>query len=96
VIGFDPEFGGNLEKIQAPHYLKAIQGVLSTFLKRQVNVEFQLVSSAGPVEVPADHVADQAGSGAGKGPKSKQDWYKEPVVRKTLEFFNGSITDIRE
>ena len=90
VIGFDPEFSGNLEKIKVPHYLKAIQGVLSTFLKRTVNVEFQLISSAGPVDVPADHVEEKTGA------KSRQDWYKEPVVRKTLEFFNGSITDIRE
>ncbi|MEI6165847.1 MAG: DNA polymerase III subunit gamma/tau [bacterium] len=90
VIGFDPEFSGNLEKIKVPHYLKAIQGVLTTFLKRPVNVEFQLISSAGPVDVPADHVEEKTGA------KSRQDWYKEPVVRKTLEFFNGSITDIRE
>jgi len=96
VIGFDPEFAANLAKIQMPHYLKAIQGVLTQFLKRPVNVEFQLIASAGPVDVPSDHVAEKAGTGDGKGIKSKQDWYKEPVVRKTLEFFNGSIVDIRE
>ncbi|MEI8139809.1 MAG: DNA polymerase III subunit gamma/tau [bacterium] len=96
VIGFDPEFAQNLEKIQLPHYIKAIQGVLTTFLKRPVNVEFQLIATDASSDVPADHVADQAGTGEGKGPKSKQDWYKEPVVRKTLEFFNGSIVDIRE
>jgi len=96
VIGFDPEFSHNMEKIQAPHYLKAIQGVLTQFLKRPVNVEFQLIPVGGPADVPADHVAEKAGTGEGKGSKSKQDWYKEPVVRKTLEFFNGSITDIRE
>jgi DNA polymerase-3 subunit gamma/tau len=96
VIGFDPEFAQNLEKIKLPHYIKAIQGVLTTFLKRPVNVEFQLIASDASSDVPADHVADQAGAGEGKGPKTKQDWYKEPVVRKTLEFFNGSIVDIRE
>jgi len=96
VIGFDPEFAGNLEKIKVPHYIKAIQGVLTQFLKRQVNVEFQLIATEGPVDIPADHVAEKSGTVGGKGPKSKQDWYKEPVVRKTLEFFNGSIVDIRE
>ncbi len=96
VIGFDPEFAGNLTKIQMPHYLKAIQGVLTQFLKRQVNVEFQLIPASAPADVPADHVVEKAGPGDSKGPKSRQDWYKEPVVRKTLEFFNGSIVDIRE
>jgi predicted transcriptional regulator len=96
VIGFDPEFAGNMEKIKAPHYMKALQGVLTQFLKRTVNVEFQLIVTEGPVDLPADHVVDQEGAGQGKGPKSRQDWYKEPVVRKTLEFFNGSIVDIRE
>ncbi len=96
VIGFDPEFAGNMEKIKAPHYMKALQGVLAQVLKRTVNVEFQLIVAEGPVDLPADHVVDQADAGQAKGPKSRQDWYKEPVVRKTLEFFNGSITDIRE
>lgn len=96
VIGFDPEFAKNLERIQVPHYIKAIQGVLTQFLKRPVNVEFQLIATDGPVDVPADHEAGKAGAGEGKGTKSRQDWYKEPVVRKTLEFFNGSILDIRE
>ncbi len=96
VIGFDPEFAKNLEKIRAPHYIKAIKGVLTQFLKRPVNVEFQLITAEGAVDVPADHVVDSPGAGEGKVPKSRQDWYKEPVVRKTLEFFNGSILDIRE
>lgn len=96
VIGFDPEFSKNLERIRTPLYIKAIQGVLTQFLKRPVNVEFQLIPSAAPADVPADHEVDKPGAGDGKGPKSRQDWYKEPVVRKTLEFFNGSIVDVRE
>jgi hypothetical protein len=48
--------------------------------------------------VPADHTVDKAGAlkSSPTHSKTRQDWHQEPVVRKTLEFFNGSSVDIRE
>ncbi|MEI6563913.1 MAG: DNA polymerase III subunit gamma/tau [bacterium] len=96
VIGFDPEFAKSLELMQSPRYVSAVQGVVSQFLKRQVNVEFQLIQTGDTPDMPADHTVETPKTVGGKSPKSRQDWYAEPVVRKTLEFFNGSIVDIRE
>ena len=101
VIGFDPEFSKNLERMQNPHYLRAVQSVLGQVLKRAVGIELRLIQNDGkPVDVPADHTAentpDSQGGGGGRGPKPKQEWMKDPVVRKALEIFNGSIVDIRE
>ena len=101
VIGFDPEFSKNLERMQNPHYLRAVQSVLGQVLKRAVGTELRLIQNDGkPVDVPADHTAEKAtdpqGGGGGRGPKPKQEWMKDPVVRKALEIFNGSIVDIRE
>jgi hypothetical protein len=28
--------------------------------------------------------------------KTKQEWIKNPAVRKTLEMFNGDVVDVRE
>ena len=95
IVGFDPEFGkAGIEKMKIPQYYKAVQGVLGQFLKRTVAVEFQLIEAQGEVDVPADHTVDQPGGQS--RPKSRQDWQQVPVVNKTLEFFNGSIIDIRE
>lgn len=100
VIGFDPEFARNKERIcQNQTYAKAIQQVLLQVLKRTVNVECRVLSSSeGRVDVPADHTVEAAGSqaGGGKGAKSRQEWFKDPVVRKAMEVFNGGIVDIRE
>ena len=104
LIGFDPEFGkSNLEKMKIPQYHKAVQGVLGQYLKRTVNVDYCVIESDAPADVPADHTVEneaRPGGGAsakpGDRPKTRQDWHQEPVVRKTLEFFNGSIVDIRE
>ena len=101
VIGFDPQFARKLEQIKIPTYHAAVQKVMVQFLKRPVNVECVLMTGEGAADVPADHTVDKAGApkssaGAAAHSKTRQDWHQEPVVRKTLEFFNGSIVDIRE
>lgn len=95
IIGFDPEFGKSaIEKMKIPQYHKAVQGVLSLYLKRQVNVEFRLLGAVAAGDLPADHEGDHAADSG--SPKTKQDWQKVPVVNKALEFFNGSIIGTRE
>ena len=104
IIGFDPEFAQHAERMRMPAHHRATQNVLAQILKRTVNVEYRLIESQGQADVPADHTADAAAAGvrgdgkagARKGVKTRQDWLKDPVVRKTLEVFNGSIVDIRE
>ena len=104
VIGFDPEFAEHAERMRLPAHQRVAQHVLSQILKRTVNVEYRAIESQGQADVPADHTADAAEGGpaandkAGvhKGARTRQDWLKDPVVRKTLEIFNGSIVDIRE
>ncbi len=101
IIGFDPEFAKNMERLQAPSFLRPVQNVLGQELKRQVSVELRLIQSEGmQVDVPADHTVEKKSEphrAAGAKPiKSKQDWVQEPVVRRALEIFNGSIVDVRE
>jgi hypothetical protein len=97
VIGFDPEFAQNIERMRMPTYQRAAQNALTQFLKRPVALEYRVIESSVPVDVPADHTVDQAAGGAPRqGARTRQQWQADPVVRKTLEFFNGSIVDIRE
>ncbi len=101
IIGFDPEFAQNMDRLRAPHFAKAVQGVLTQLLKRQVQVEFRVLAANGKVDVPADHTAEEAEAvpekaAGGKRARTRQEWLQDPAVRKTLEAFNGSIVDIRE
>ncbi len=99
VIGFDPEFARNKERVCAnASYMRAVQGVLLQVLKRTVNVECRVMNAVDRVEVPADHTAEapSPSPAAGKGARSRQQWQNDPVVRKALEVFNGGIVDIRE
>jgi hypothetical protein len=87
-----------MELMQGPHFHQALRNVLGQMLRRPVTVELRLMRPNGkPVDVPADHTAEGGrAAGGGKAPKTKQEWMKDPVVRKTLEMFNGSIVDVRE
>ncbi len=100
VIGFDPEFSKNRESVAKNQaHVRAIHDVLLQVLKRPVSLDFQLIQGGGTADVPADHTAELAGgpaAGRVKGAKSKQEWQKDPVVRKALEIFNGGIVDVRE
>jgi len=107
VIGFDPQFPRKLEQMKIPTYHLAVQKIMVQVLKRPINVEFVLLAEGEAADLPADHTVERAetqnppaGAAPAKGgaahPKTRQDWHQEPVVRKTLEFFNGSIVDIRE
>ncbi len=102
-IGFDPEFAQHMERMRSPIHHRAAQSVLGQFLKRAVNLEFRLIESAEHIDVPADHTveslkrtADAGKSAKRPGGKTRQEWLKDPAVRKALETFNGSIVDIRE
>ncbi len=100
-IGFDPEFAGDKEQAKHPRNLKAVQKVLAEVLGREVTVEFTVMDNKSTL--PGDIKLDDAhqsplkkNSGQPAPAKTKQEWLKNPAVRKTLELFNGEIVDVRE
>ncbi|MBN1270172.1 MAG: DNA polymerase III subunit gamma/tau [Kiritimatiellae bacterium] len=104
-IGFDPEFSGDKEKIDFPHNRKVLQKVFSEVLRRDVSVEFSVLSTKDTLPGDIKLKETKAGIAPEGHPlqgtrkmsiKAKQDWMQNPVVQKTLEMFNGDIVDIRE
>jgi DNA polymerase III subunit gamma/tau len=102
VIGFDPEFAANREKLSVSRSVKGVQKVLGDFLKRPVSVEFVVIgqaappggSGAGPGEKPAPAPAEKPSD---KGPRrSRQQWLDDPAVKRALETFDGDIVDVHE
>ena len=102
VIGFDPEYGEHVTKINYPRNVKSIQKELESLIGKSLPVEFVLLSAEDGKHLPTDHIPEKtAGEGnpegaSGRNTKTKQEWMQDPAVQKTLEMFNGDIADIRE
>ena len=104
-IGFDPEFAENKEKIDFGRNRKAIEKILGEVLKREVTVEFCVldaratlpgdIKTAGKTSASKTQPGEKTGS-VTASLKEKQEWMKNPTVRKTLEMFNGDVTDVRK
>jgi len=104
VVGFDPEFESSMESISVPRNRNALQKVLGRMLRHNVVVEFKIMDASdtlpGDIKIRAkpsaldqqEHVEDQDR----QTQSAEQNWVTNPVVRKTLEEFNGEIVDIRE
>jgi len=104
VIAFDPEFSENRSKIDFPRNRVAVEKALETVLRRKVRVEFQVLDAKStlPGDTKFESAAEESVE-ASPPPdsrpavgKTKAEWFQNPVVRKTLEMFNGDIVDIRE
>jgi DNA polymerase-3 subunit gamma/tau len=109
-IGFDPEFAASKDKInQVPRGPRAVQRAVSDFLKKELTVDFIILDAkstlpgdfkirneADAESNPSKDSAPPTEHPKSNGPKSRQEWINNPIVRKTLEMFNGGIVDIRE
>jgi DNA polymerase III subunit gamma/tau len=105
LIGFDPEFAANKEKIDFARNRKAIQKTIGEILKREITVDFCLLDATStlPGDIKTDISenasktrAEERSGGVTASLKTKQEWMKNPTVRKTLEMFNGDVVDVRE
>jgi DNA polymerase-3 subunit gamma/tau len=109
LIGFDPEFAENKERVDFPRNRKALQKVLGEILHCEISsVDFRVLDSKDtlPGDVKVADIEEEHPRKIGREPakvekeakarKTKEEWINNPTVRKTLETFNGDIVDIRE
>ena len=88
VIGFDPEFAGEIESVRNARTQKVVQHAIREVLGRDVAVEFKVLGVAA--------AAPKTGTGEAAKPasKDKREWAKHPTVNRVLETFNGDISEI--
>lgn len=103
VIALDPEFAEHREKLMIPRVRHSLEIAVGDVLRRKIDsVEIRVLESKStvPGDIKVSDLAEGAGnpkSSAGKKmKKTRQEWLKDPTVRKTLELFNGDIADVRE
>jgi DNA polymerase-3 subunit gamma/tau len=105
-IGLEPEYAAEIKKLESRRTQMAVQQVLSEALNRRVVVQFFAADQpfaqpprtepAPPAAAPAPlPPAPKTRTKDGKR-RTREEWMADPVVRKTLETFNGSIVEIRD
>ena len=102
-LGFDPEFGEHLKRVDTARTRLAIEKAIGHELKRPVGVKFVLEDRP---QAEADAEARTAAAPPAKpaapepkAPKSaaaKRNLAEDPIVKKTMEEFGGELFDIRE
>lgn len=106
-IGLDPEFARNMDLLKIPRNVQVVQRVLGETLGRKVIVEFQVLDAKstlpGDIKVeprtahkPAVHAPPPSAPPPPGGRKTMRDYLTDAAVQRTIEAFDGDITDIRE
>jgi len=102
VVGFDPEFKSEMDRMQAPRNRKAVEHAAASLLGRKVAAVFEISTgepAPAPREEPSDHEtsggqAKKEGTRGRKG--AKRNWSEDATVQEALDMFRGSIVDVRE
>ena len=95
-LGFDPEFGEHLKRVDTSRTRMAIEKAIGHELRRAVGVKFvledrpQAESQPQPPPVAAEPPAPP------KKAAGRRNLASDPIVQKTMEAFGGEIFDIRE
>jgi hypothetical protein len=90
IIGFDPEFAGEINEVKRLGQGTVRQAVVAA-LGRQVRVDFQEASAP----VRWSHELKQAPAADGVPTTSLRSWESNPAVRQVLEIFHGDVRDVQ-
>jgi DNA polymerase-3 subunit gamma/tau len=92
VIGFDPEFVDRKEFADRPRNIEVLQAKLKEKLRMDVALKFQAAEPASPP--PAKPAV--AGKTAEPVKKNLDDFKNDPLIKKALEIFKGTIVEVRK
>lgn len=98
VIGFDPEFADEIERLNYPRTRHAVQTQLGQVLGRQVSCQFEMLDAESAL--PTDHessISSEHAQAQQTLSKTGVDKYRDnPEVQLICDYFNAMITDVRE
>ncbi len=93
VVGFDQEFAERKEFADRPRNIEVLQAKLKEKLRMDVALKFEVVKSAmpAPARTPSAPV-----KGAEPVKKSLDEFKNDPLIKKALEIFKGTIVEVRK
>ena len=102
VVGFDPEFADRKELADRPRNIEILQAKLKEKLRMDVALKFQATepgNSPAPRKASASVPAKPVGASkpaAEPAKKNLDDFKNDPLIKKALEIFKGTIVDVRK
>ena len=93
VVGFDQEFTERWEFADRPRNVEVLQAKLKEMLRMDVALKFEVVKSATPT--PA-RTPSASVKGAEPVKKSLDEFKNDPLIKKALEIFKGTIVEVRK
>lgn len=110
-VGCDPEFSEHIPYLQHSKCVLAFQHAIADVIGRKVSVHVKELDQSQTGQLPSDIVVPESDASetragetsTGEHPASrppeisaKRKWAEDPAVKRTMELFNGRISDIRE
>ncbi|MGO9608953.1 MAG: DNA polymerase III subunit gamma/tau [Verrucomicrobiia bacterium] len=93
VVGFDQEFAERKEFADRPRNIEVLQAKLKEKLRMDVALKFEVVKSATPMPARTPSVAVK---GTEPVKKSLDEFKNDPLIKKALEIFKGTIVEVRK
>jgi DNA polymerase III subunit gamma/tau len=92
-VGFDPEFADRKEFADRPRNIEVLQAKLKEKLQIDVAVKFEIAEG---LSATLPKPATTAKSGAQPAKKNMDDFRNDPLIKKALEIFKGTIVEVRK
>lgn len=98
VIGFEPEFGDRREYVDNARNREVLQSKLKELLRRDVQLKFEVSAASSLPAKPAAPASAPAAVPTRPVPATKKnldDFKDDPLIKKALEIFKGTIVDVK-
>jgi hypothetical protein len=93
VVGFDQEFADRKEFADRPRNIEVLQAKLREKLQMDVALKFEVMKSAAPA---SGRTTTAPGKAAEPAKKSLDEFKNDPLIKKALEIFKGTIVEVRK
>jgi DNA polymerase-3 subunit gamma/tau len=93
VVGFDQEFADRREFADRPRNIEVLRAKLRERLQMDVALKFEVTTSAAP---GAATTTAATGKAAGPVQKGLDEFKNDPLIKKALEIFKGTIVEVRK
>ncbi len=93
VIGFDQEFAERKDFADRPRNIEVLQAKLKEKLRMDVALKFEVMKSATPTPARSPLAPIK---GADPAKKSLDEFKNDPLIKKALEIFKGTIVEVRK
>ena len=99
-IGFDPEFAERREFVDTARNRELLQARLKEKLRMDVSIKFEVAEATAPPAPQASKPPERKSAAAADGveavKRNPEDFKNDPLIKKALEIFRGTVVEVRK